>query len=391
MRSVIRTFAGAEGRLIVTDRAGKRGSVEVTHEALIRHWDKLRAWIDENRENLRIRSRLRESQAEWIKHERDPSLLDIPSLHLVEARKLCNQPGDVGIDDIKDYIEALLDHDRRRQEKEKEEREALQRKELDLANERAEAARRLADERTSSEEKERGLREQAEDSARRARQRSWFALAASVLLLLVAGFAFLEARVAIEQRAVADQQTAEANRQKALAEKQAATALNNETHALAALSRAAAREGRALDGVELALAAWPRRAGRSERPMLGDTIQYLSLSFSEHPAVAVLNHGGPVNGAVYSPDGKRILSWSDDKTLRLWDAATGTAIGEPLRHEDAVKGAVYSPDSQHILSWSNDKTLRLWDAATGAAIGEPLRHEGQVNGGVYSPDGKRIL
>jgi hypothetical protein len=36
---------------------------------------------------------------------------------------------------------------------------------------------------------------------------------------------------------------------------------------------------------------------------------------------------------------------------------------------------------------SNDATLRLWDAATGAAIGEPLRHEAQVNGAVYSPDG----
>ena len=36
-------------------------------------------------------------------------------------------------------------------------------------------------------------------------------------------------------------------------------------------------------------------------------------------------------GAVYSADGKRILSWSSDKTLRLWDTATGAAIGEPLR------------------------------------------------------------
>ena len=72
--------------------------------------------------------------------------------------------------------------------------------------------------------------------------------------------------------------------------------------------------------------------------MLGDAIRYLSLSFSEHPPVAVLNHGGPVSGALYSPDGKRILSWSDDKTLRLWDAATGAAIGEPLRHEGTVNG-----------------------------------------------------
>ena len=75
---------------------------------------------------------------------------------------------------------------------------------------------------------------------------------------------------------------------------------------------------------------------------------------------------------------RRILSWSYDNTLRLWDAATGAAIGEPLRHEGRVDGAVYSPDGERILSWSGDKTLRLWDAATGAAIGEPLRHEGPV-------------
>jgi WD40 repeat protein len=64
-------------------------------------------------------------------------------------------------------------------------------------------------------------------------------------------------------------------------------------------------------------------------------------------------------GAVYSPDGKRILSWSNDMTPRLWDAATDTAIGAPLRHEGAVSGALYSPDGQRILSWSDDKTLRL--------------------------------
>jgi WD40 repeat protein len=68
-------------------------------------------------------------------------------------------------------------------------------------------------------------------------------------------------------------------------------------------------------------------------------------------------------GAVYSPDGKRILSWSRDNTLRLWDAATGAVIGEPLRHEASVRGAVYSPAGKRILSWSDDKTLRLWDAA----------------------------
>jgi WD40 repeat protein len=50
----------------------------------------------------------------------------------------------------------------------------------------------------------------------------------------------------------------------------------------------------------------------------------------------------------------------DAETLGRGD---GAAIGEPLRHEDVVKGAVYSPDGKRILSWSEDKTLRLWDVS----------------------------
>jgi hypothetical protein len=342
MRAVIATFAGSEARLLVTDQTEGRRSVEVSHEALIRHWKDLRQWIDANRDNMRTRARLKDDRAEWLKRDRDPDLLRIPSLHLKEVQRLSDEPGDVHTDDIKDYIDALLNHDRRRREKEERDREAEQRRELELANERAEAARHLADERARSEETERRLRLEAEEAARRA-------------------------------------------------DEQRATAIRNETHALAALSRAAAREGRALDGVELSLAAWPRSAGDLQRPMLGDAIRYLSLSFSLHPPVAMMNHDDPVNGAVYSPDGKRILSWSDDKTLRLWDAATGAAIGGPLRHGGPVSGAVYSPDGKRILSWSDDKTLRLWDAATGAAIGNPMRHESGVSGAVYSPDGKRIL
>lgn len=131
MRRVVQTFAGTEARLVVTDETGGRRSVEVSHEALIRHWDKLRAWIDENRDKLRTREFLRAQRAEWLKHDRnlDPNLrisrfftrefqlrrhllrkglLNLPSLYVEAARRLYDQPGDVVIDDIKDYIEALL-------------------------------------------------------------------------------------------------------------------------------------------------------------------------------------------------------------------------------------------------------------------------------------------
>ena len=105
-----------------------------------------------------------------------------------------------------------------------------------------------------------------------------------------------------------------------------------------------------------------------------------------------MQHENAVDGAVYSPDGKRILSWSAlDHTLKQWDAATGAAIGEPLRHECLVNGARYSPNGKRILSWCSEGTLRLWDAATGASIGTPMRHEGAVVGARYSPDERRVL
>ena len=93
----------------------------------------------------------------------------------------------------------------------------------------------------------------------------------------------------------------------------------------------------------------------------------------------------------FSPDGRHILSWSSDKSLRLWDAGTGEAIGAPMKHEGPVRGAVYTPDARRILSWSFDKMLKLWDVATAAVIGEPMRHESPARGGLLMQDGKRAV
>ena len=70
----------------------------------------------------------------------------------------------------------------------------------------------------------------------------------------------------------------------------------------------------------------------------------------------------------------------EDNTARVWDAATGKPIGEPLKgHESFVSSAAFSPDGKRIVTASLDKTARVWDAATGQPIGEPLKgHEGAV-------------
>ncbi|KAG2340650.1 WD40 repeat-like protein [Suillus weaverae] len=112
------------------------------------------------------------------------------------------------------------------------------------------------------------------------------------------------------------------------------------------------------------------------------------------PAVqTVLRHTDSVLSVSFSPDSTRIVTGLADKTVRLWDAATGHPVGEPLRgHTDCVNSVSFSPDGTRIVTGSWDKTVRLWDAATGQAVGEPLRgHTHSVNSVSFSPDGTRIV
>src|SRR4051812_43440105 len=82
VQAVVETFAGGTARLLVTGDATGSRSVEVSHEALIRHWQRLRHWVDENRENLRTRATLIADQAEWLKQNKHRSLLIEPGLRL---------------------------------------------------------------------------------------------------------------------------------------------------------------------------------------------------------------------------------------------------------------------------------------------------------------------
>jgi hypothetical protein len=102
-------------------------------------------------------------------------------------------------------------------------------------------------------------------------------------------------------------------------------------------------------------------------------------------------HSGGVNSVAFSPDGARVVSAFGDNTARVWDAATGARIGQPLRHDGLIFSAVFSPDGKRVLTASEDYSARVWDAATGAPIGQPLRHGDKVISAVFSPDGKRVV
>jgi WD40 repeat protein len=136
---------------------------------------------------------------------------------------------------------------------------------------------------------------------------------------------------------------------------------------------------------------------------------------SEMVVLARLQHDSFLTSAIYSPDGQRIATVSDDSTARIWDAGTGEASISPLRHDSPVFMAHFSSDGQRIVTGSGDKSARLWnvrqnagtvginqvavefspngkmiatsspgatvqiwDAATGRPLGKPLQHADDV-------------
>ena len=72
-----------------------------------------------------------------------------------------------------------------------------------------------------------------------------------------------------------------------------------------------------------------------------------------------------MKGCAVAPDGSWIVSASDDKTLRIWDAASGETRRTLSGHTGSLPGCAVSPDGTWIVSASADKTLKIWDAASG--------------------------
>jgi WD40 repeat protein len=77
-------------------------------------------------------------------------------------------------------------------------------------------------------------------------------------------------------------------------------------------------------------------------------------------------HTGEVHEVAFNPDSPIIASGSRDRTVRLWDAVTGTPIGQPLTgHAGEVLGVAFSPDGKMIASANWDHTVRLWPVTPG--------------------------
>jgi serine/threonine protein kinase len=134
----------------------------------------------------------------------------------------------------------------------------------------------------------------------------------------------------------------------------------------------------------------PAESPNTVDPSATDLVNAARRAKSIEPFLILRGHVGTVRSVTFSPDGKMIASGSDDKTVKIWDAATGTILRSLRGHSGTVTSVFFSPDGKTLISSGKDKTVRVWDAATGEALQRSPGVSCEGTPAAFSPDGKTL-
>ena len=373
-----RVVAGlTEARLLTVDDK----TVQIAHEALLRTWPRLRGWIEESRDDLRLRQRISHAAAEWETVNRDPDLLyrGTPLLTALEWA-----------------------------EKNPDQLDALGREFLDTSAEiRARAEARAAE---------------REQRSRRLRRIAIAALSILALGTTVASVvAFKEYREARSNEQRAELATAEARDRfagalgavahglvdkdpllslvlgaEAVARAETTPPAYDARVAMVASRRFLERGGPFLvgspiavgDTLVIALSPDGTRLATGQRD---GTVELFDTATGDRIGPSLLGHTGGIWDVEFGPNGRWLASAGADGIIRLWDLDSRQSI-RLGGIDDVVMSICFSPSGATLASANGDGTVRLWDVGRGIPIGEPLARRTLAFKVIeFTPDGQGLV
>lgn len=128
----------------------------------------------------------------------------------------------------------------------------------------------------------------------------------------------------------------------------------------------------ALSGGDKTVKLWDTASGREIRTFYG-------------------GHAGFVASVAFSPDERHLLSCGTEGRIVLWDRASGEKLRELPGHAKGCFRALFSPDGRTIASGGMDAVIRLWDASSGEQTAQLSGHTATVRGLAYTPDGRHLV
>lgn len=393
-----------DARLLTTGTEGagtveNQEWVEVAHEALIRGWDRLRGWIDEDRAGLRVHRRLTEAAREWQRLGHDDDAL-YRGAALVAALDWRQTHADAPNRLEHEFLAASSALRRREEDAEEESRRRA-----------LEDARRLA-------ESERRRAEAAHALVQSERRRARVARRMTVALAILLVAAVLAAAVAVQQRgaALTAQRQAQREQRVAVSRELAANALGQLpvdpelSVLLATRAVRVADTAQADDSLRQALAQSQVRAtlrmnagsvtsaqfSPDGRLVLATSVRYgATLDNTTEIWDARTGRGvallrGVGTSAAFSPDGRVVATGDANGGVRLWNARTGRRIAALTGHTDFISDVQFSPDGRELVTASSDGTARVWNLRTRRAVAILRAAKERIESAQFSPDGRLI-
>ena len=382
-RAVLRKPADA--RLVTTGRddLSEAAQAELAHEALIGGWRRLGAWVNENRDQSRLKERLLDAAREWQRKSKNEDFL-YRGVQLAAAEETVGSSVESLPGLGREFLAASLELKKRLDLREEERKQ----RELDAALAAERRNREVASQANVS------LARYSHEGGKNAQALAHLALALrlnqknsaaanlmSAMLSQISWPVLLVGPMCHDRAVISARFSPDGRR--------VVTASGDNTarlwHAFSGKPIGEPMQ----HGAQVYFAEFSPD-GHQVVTASGDKTARLWEARNGEPKGNPMVHGARVTFAQFSSDGSRVVTCSEDRTARLWDAASGAPIGEPMGHGDRVRSAQFSPDGQKVVTASGDKTMRLWNAVSGKSIGEPMWHGATVRSAQFSPDGQRI-